>query len=33
LPLAVDEAQIQIMRSIRAAFDPNHILNPGKIFP
>ena len=33
LPLAVDEAQIQIMRSIRAAFDPNYILNPGKIFP
>jgi glycolate oxidase len=33
LPLALDEAQIEIMRQIRAAFDPNHILNPGKIFP
>jgi len=33
LPLALDDAQIEIMRRIRAAFDPNHILNPGKIFP
>lgn len=33
LPLALDEAQIEIMRRIRAAFDPEHILNPGKIFP
>jgi len=33
LSLALDEAQIEIMRHIKAAFDPNHILNPGKIFP
>jgi len=33
LPLAVDSAQIEIMRHIRAVFDPNRILNPGKIFP
>jgi len=33
LPLALDEAQIEVMRRIKAAFDPNHILNPGKIFP
>ena len=33
LPMALDEAQIEIMRSIKAAFDPNGILNPGKIFP
>jgi len=33
LPLALEEAQIEIMRRIRAAFDPNGILNPGKIFP
>jgi glycolate oxidase len=33
LPLALDDAQIEVMRRIRAAFDPNHILNPGKIFP
>jgi len=33
LPLALDEAQIAIMRGIRKVFDPNRILNPGKIFP
>ena len=33
LPLALDEVQIEVMRRIRAAFDPNRILNPGKIFP
>jgi glycolate oxidase len=33
LPLALDEAQIAIMRGIRQVFDPNHVLNPGKIFP
>jgi len=33
LSLALDEAQIDLMRQIRAAFDPNQILNPGKIFP
>jgi len=33
LPLALDETQIAIMRNIRQVFDPNHILNPGKIFP
>jgi glycolate oxidase len=33
LPLALDEAQIEVMRQIRAVFDPNGILNPGKIFP
>jgi glycolate oxidase len=33
LPLALDEAQIEIMRQIRDVFDPNRILNPGKIFP
>jgi glycolate oxidase len=33
LPLALEEAQIEVMRRIRAAFDPNSILNPGKIFP
>jgi glycolate oxidase len=32
LPLALEEAQIEVMRRIRAAFDPNAILNPGKIF-
>jgi glycolate oxidase len=33
LPLALDEAQIEVMRRIKEAFDPNRILNPGKIFP
>ncbi|MBM4429342.1 MAG: FAD-binding oxidoreductase, partial [Chloroflexi bacterium] len=33
LPLALDQAQIEMMRRIRAVFDPNQILNPGKIFP
>jgi glycolate oxidase len=33
LPLALDGAQIVLMRQIRDLFDPNHILNPGKIFP
>jgi glycolate oxidase len=33
LPLALDTTQITLMRQIRDVFDPNHILNPGKIFP
>jgi glycolate oxidase len=33
LRLALDEEQISIMHGIKDAFDPNHILNPGKIFP
>lgn len=33
LPLALEEAQIEVMWRIREAFDPHRILNPGKIFP
>jgi glycolate oxidase len=33
LPLALDEAQIEVQRRIRAAFDPNQILNPGEDLP
>ena len=33
LNLALGEAQVEVMRRIKAAFDPNQILNPGKIFP
>jgi glycolate oxidase len=33
LHMALDRAQIEIMQQIREAFDPNRILNPGKIFP
>ena len=30
--IVTDEANLQLMRSIKQAFDPNNILNPGKIF-
>jgi len=33
LSMALDEKQIEIMRQIKAVFDPKNILNPGKIFP
>ncbi len=33
LHLALDPVQIEMMRRIKDAFDPHHILNPGKIFP
>jgi glycolate oxidase len=33
LPLALDDTQIALMRHIRDVFDPEGILNPGKIFP
>jgi len=33
LPLALDDPQIELMRGIKKTFDPNNILNPGKIFP
>ncbi len=33
LPMALDPAQIALMRGIKEIFDPHHILNPGKIFP
>lgn len=32
LPTAVGELNVGVMRSIKAAFDPQGILNPGKIF-
>ncbi|WP_287100683.1 FAD-linked oxidase C-terminal domain-containing protein [Hydrotalea sp. AMD] len=32
MPLVMQEANLQIMRSIKKIFDPNNILNPGKIF-
>ena len=32
LPMALDEAHIELMRGIKDVFDPNHVLNPGKIF-
>jgi glycolate oxidase len=32
LPIALSEAEINIMKKIKSTFDPNNILNPGKIF-
>jgi glycolate oxidase len=33
LPLALDQDLIRAMKRVKSAFDPNNILNPGKIFP
>ncbi len=33
LGLGVDEHQIRLMKMIKDDFDPQHVLNPGKIFP
>ena len=32
LPLVLGETEIEAMKSIKRALDPNNILNPGKIF-
>ncbi len=32
MPLMFPEVQLELMRSIKKSFDPNEILNPGKIF-
>ena len=32
LPLVMDEPVIELMRVVKRAWDPNNILNPGKIF-
>ena len=31
--LVMDETQISLQRQIKDVFDPNHVLNPGKMFP
>ncbi len=33
MDIAFDETQLQLMKGIKTIFDPNGILNPGKIFP
>ncbi len=33
MDIAFDPIQLGLMRQIKAVFDPNNILNPGKIFP
>ncbi len=32
MPIAIDEKRLELMRGIKKLFDPNLILNPGKIF-
>ena len=32
LPIVFDPVQMRLMKSIKALFDPNNILNAGKIF-
>ena len=32
LPLALSPAELNLMRSVKRTFDPNNILNPGKMF-
>jgi len=32
LPLALEQSQIELMKRIKQAFDPKHIMNPGKVF-
>ena len=32
LPICLDEEEIRLMKEIKRIFDPNNILNPGKIF-
>jgi len=33
MPIAFNEIQLNLMKQIKQVFDPNGILNPGKIFP
>lgn len=33
MDIAFNESQLQLMKNIKDSFDPNGILNPGKIFP
>jgi FAD/FMN-containing dehydrogenase len=33
LPIELSDIEIALMKRVKAAFDPNGILNPGKIFP
>ena len=33
MDIVFDEANLELQKRIRDVFDPNQILNPGKIFP
>ncbi len=33
MPIVMSEKMIDLQRQIKSVFDPNDILNPGKIFP
>jgi D-lactate dehydrogenase len=33
MPLALEASTLQLMRNVKAAFDPDGILNPGKLLP
>jgi glycolate oxidase len=33
MDIAFPEVTLNLMKSIKTIFDPNHILNPGKLFP
>jgi glycolate oxidase len=33
MDIAFDQVQLNLMKQIKKIFDPNGILNPGKIFP
>ncbi|MEK7250292.1 MAG: FAD-linked oxidase C-terminal domain-containing protein, partial [Bacteroidota bacterium] len=32
LPIALSPVELKLMKEIKRTFDPNNILNPGKIF-